>query len=139
MKLGEILENIESEIFDKLINLLLDNKYLDIYYLEYDKSIPLDKKTKLTTLSVMEAQGYTIKPILELMGIDYMEYIEQSKYEIQTLKLREKITPPMSTYTTSGSNDNSGAPTKDNPTNDSTISNKEINGNSYSKPSSTKK
>lgn len=140
MKLGEILENIESEVFNKLINLLLKDKYSDVYYLEYDKSIPLDKKTKLTTLSIMEAQGYTIKPILELMGIDYMEYIEQSKYEIETLKLREKITPPMNTNNISANDPNktSGRTEDTSNLNDNTVISKEQNGNLNPKPTNSK-
>lgn len=133
MKIGEILENIESEVYNKYINLLLVDKYKDSYYLEYDKSMPLDKKTRLTQLYQLETQGYTIKPMLEIMGIDYLEYIEQSKYEIKNLKLRNEITPPSSSFTQSGKNNQSGSPTDETNLNDNTVQSKEVDANNQPK------
>ena len=45
--------------------------------------------------------GYAISPLLELIGLNPTEYINQSIYEIETLGLRKKIVPPMTSYTMS--------------------------------------
>ena len=70
-----------------------------------------------------------------MLGIDFTDYINQSVYEIETLKMREKIYPPLSTYT--ATSDDVGAVMKDNidselngnSNNDSTIQSNENGGN----------
>lgn len=78
----------------------------------------------------LEAQGYSVTYILEELGIDPDQFIKQSMYEIENLKLREKILPPQSTYTYVGDNSGQGGKsTDDNPTNESTIKDKTNGGN----------
>ena len=126
-KLGRFLEQVEK-IYNKMFNLVLKkDKLKGNYYMEYDKEMPLDNKDKINTLLKLESQGYSIKPILDMMGVPYEEFIDQSIYEIETLNLREKILPPQSTYTMSGKGEN-GKPVVDNPE-DNTIDNQNIGGN----------
>ena len=54
--------------------------------------------------------GYAISPLLEEIGLNPTEYINQSFYEIEELKLRERIVPPLTSYTmTEGSLSNTGS------------------------------
>ena len=135
LKLSDILESIETEVYDKFINLTLNNKkYLDSYFLEYDKTMPLDKKTKLNTLFKLESQGFAIKPIIEILGIDYLSYINQSKFEIETMKLRDEIFPPTTSYTLSKEdNNNNTKPQDESNENDSTVTSKENDANNMPK------
>lgn len=134
LKLSDILESIETEVYDKFINLTLNNKkYLDSYFLEYDKTMPLDKKTKLNTLFKLESQGFAIKPIIEILGIDYLSYINQSKFEIETMKLRDEIFPPTTSYTLSKESNNNTKPQDESNENDSTVTSKENDANNMPK------
>lgn len=128
-KIAVMLEEIE-EIYNQLIVIILGEEKGLNYKFEFDKEVPLSKKEKLDTLMKLEAQGYSVTYILEELGIDPDQFIKQSMYEIENLKLREKILPPQSTYTYVGDNSGQGGKsTDDNPTNESTIKDKTNGGN----------
>ena len=95
--------------------------------------MPLDKKTKLNTLFKLESQGFAIKPIIEILGIDYLSYINQSKFEIETMKLRDKIFPPTTSYTLSKESNNNTKPQDESNENDSTVTSKENDANNMPK------
>lgn len=126
-KIAVMLEDIE-EIFNQLIVIILGEKKGYNYKFEFDKDIPLTKKEKLDVLMKLQAQGYSVISVLEELGVNPDQYIKQSIYEIETLKLREQIIPPQSTYTYTG-DDAGGAPTNDNPDNESTVKDKTNGGN----------
>lgn len=134
-RIGTMLEQIE-EIYNQLICIVLGKSKGSNYVFEYNKDRPLSRTDKLKTLTTLESQGYAITPLLDLLGIDSNDYINQSVYEIDKLDLRNKIIPPMTSYTTSGKDGtNSGKPSNDVDVNDSTIANKDLGGNNNPKPS----
>lgn len=136
-KLGGALEQIEV-IYNQLIVILLGKKKGNNYHFEYIKDTPLSKKDKLATLQKLSDKGYAIRPLLEMVGVDFESYIEESTYEIEVLKLRERIIPSLTSNTVSSSDiNNGGRPTKDDSINDSTISSKGQNGNGNPKPSTS--
>ena len=100
-RIGELLENIENEVYNKLIALTLPKSVAGDYYMEYEKEYPLSQTEKLNVLQKLVSMGYAISPLLELIGLNPTEYINQSIYEIETLGLRKKIVPPMTSYTMS--------------------------------------
>lgn len=120
-RIGELLENIESEVYNKLLKIILPKSVGDYYYFEYEKSYPLSNKEKVDTLIKLHGLGYSLKPVIDMLGLDFTDYVNQSVYEIETLKMREKIYPPLSTYT--ATSDDVGAVMKDN-------IDSELNGNS---------
>ncbi|BDR74182.1 hypothetical protein K144316041_p20210 (plasmid) [Clostridium tetani] len=127
-RIAVILEEIEYQIFDKLFNLILPKKAKDNFHFEFDKEVPLTNKERMDFLKDLHKEGYTIKPILDsLQGVEYQDYIEQSLYEIEELKLRDKIIPPQSSYTLS--NDGAGKPKNNDSDNQSTIVSKDNGGN----------
>jgi hypothetical protein len=127
-KIGVMLEDIE-EIFNQLIVIILGEKKGLNYNFKFIKDMPISRKERIDYLMKLQAQGQNIKYILDELGIDSYSYINQSIYEIETLKLREKIYPSQSVYTTSGSDNKGGAPTNNNPTNESTIQSTESGAN----------
>lgn len=110
-RIGILLEKVEV-IYNQLIDIILGERG-ENYIFSYDTEEPLSKEKKLDTLMKLESQGYSLQSVLKLIGIDSKEYIDDSIYEIEELKLREKIKPPLSTYTLT---DNGGAPSGDNKT-----------------------
>lgn len=100
-KLKVVLEQIEP-IFDKLITVVLGENKASNYKFVFDKRPSLSKYDLLQTLSKLQAQGFSIKYIIDELGLDFNDYIAQSKHEIEDLQLREVIVPQKSTYTESG-------------------------------------
>lgn len=134
-RIGELLEMIESEVYNKLIKIILPSTVSDDYYMEYEKSQPLTNKERADILKGLHDKGYSLRYLVELLGIDFNEFIENSKYEIEDMKLREIITPPLNTNNIS-SNDNVGGRNKDTSNeNDNTVQSKEANSNDNPKPS----
>ena len=80
----------------------------------------------------LHEKGYSLRPLCELLGLDFNDYIANSKYEIEDLKLRETIVPPLSTYTMTGS-DVAGSPTDTSNENENTVTSKENGANSTPK------
>lgn len=133
-KIGSMLEQVE-EIYNQLIVIILGKNKGSNYYFEYSKQKPLTKKEKLDNLKSLVDKGYALRPLIEEMGYDFESYINESIYEIEKLKLRNKIKPPLSTYTATGTDINGGRPTDTTDENNSTVQTKEQDGNSNPKPS----
>ncbi|MGG1444781.1 hypothetical protein ABE354_22535 [Brevibacillus laterosporus] len=74
-------------------------------------------------------EGFSLKAVIDLMsGLDFNEYVNQSIYEQEEMKLQEKIKPYASAYTATQL-DKSGRPENDEPTSENTIKSKTNNGN----------
>ena len=129
-KIGAMLEILE-EMYNQLIAIVLGESKAENYFFEYNKETPLEKQKRLDTLLKLQAQGYSTAAVLEELNMDADKYFEESIYEIEVLKLREKIYPSQSVYTTSGS-DVGGRPSVD-PTNTSTQQTQEIDANNNPK------
>lgn len=108
-KIDIILEKI-SLIYNQLINIVL-GKRGNNYIFEYVPSDPLKKEKRIESLFKLHSEGYAVKPLVEELGLDFEEYIEQSLYEIETLGLRELIIPPKTSHTLSN---DAGRPAGDN-------------------------
>jgi hypothetical protein len=129
-RIGIMLEGIE-EVYNKLFRLILPNAVKEDYNIEFDKATPLTVKEQLEVLQKLHSEGFAVKPIIDtLSGIDYQSYLNDSFYEIEKLGLRDRIIPPMSTYTMSGRDDDGiGRPIDDDSTNPNTVGSKENGGN----------
>lgn len=136
-RIAILLEDIESEVYSKLFNLLLPNGVKDQYFMVYDKEMPLTLKEKIESLSKLHFQeGMSLKAVIDLIdGVDFSTYIKDTLYEQDVMKLKEKIKPFQSAYTSTGDNsesDDNGRPSIDDGDleNESTIRNKGSDGNS---------
>lgn len=127
-RIGELLEVIETEVYDKLIKIILPTTVSKDYYMEYEKTSPLTNTEKTDMLFKLVSMGYSLRPLIELLGLDFDDYIENSIAEIEELKLREKIYPPLNTNNISANDDVGGRPENNNETNDNTIQSKEQGG-----------
>jgi len=130
-KLAVLLEDVETEVYGKLLNIILPTSQKDNFYMEYDKESPLTTKEKLDVLLKLHSQeGFSLKAVIDsLNGISFDSYVEQSIYEQEVLKLQDRIQPYSSAYTSTGE-ENSGAPSIENPENENTIKSKENDSNS---------
>lgn len=128
-RIGELLENIETEVYNKMIRIILPNSVSKDYYMEYEKTSPLTTKEKIDVLYKLVSMGYSLRPLIELLGLDFDDYIDNSIIEIEELKLREKIFPPLNTNNISANDNAGGRPQNDDETNENTIKSKETNGN----------
>lgn len=126
-RIGEILETIESEVYNKLIKIILPSAVSKDYYMEYEKSSPLTNKEKSEMLYKLSSLGYSLRPLVDLLGIDFDEYIENSKFEIETLKLRETICPPLSSFTATADDVNNRS--NNDSDNQNTVTSKENDSN----------
>ena len=136
-KLKVVLEQIEP-IFDKLITFVLGESKGSNYKFVFDKRPALSKADLLQSLSKLQAQGFSIKYIVDELGLDFNDYISQSKHEIEDLKLREVIVPQKSTYTDSSKGENqSGREKVDVIDNDKTESTYTNDGNNTPRPSTS--
>lgn len=129
-KIGVILEDIENEVYQKMVQLILPPSVKDDYYLEYNKNAPLTNKERADIYYKLVSLGYSLKPLIELIGKDFNEYIDNSIYEIEELNLREVITPPLSSYTATSSGEEGGRPEIAGETSESTITTKNNDSNS---------
>lgn len=128
-RIGELLENIETEVYNKLIKIILPNSVSQDYYMEYEKSSPLNNKEKMDMLFKLVSMGYSLRPLVELLGLDFDNYIENSIAEIDELNLRKKIYPPLNTNNISANDDVGGRPSVDDEINENTVKSKEQGGN----------
>lgn len=128
-RISELLELVESEVYGKLFNIILPKSTSDNYYIEYDKSYPLTNKEKVDIYMKLHSMGYTVKSVIENIGDDYEEFIEDTLYEIDKKKLREKVIPPLTSYTITG--EDNGRPTTQNGDveNDNTVTSKDNDSN----------
>lgn len=130
-RLGELLENIEDQVYNKLFKIILPKSVGSDYYMEYEKTYPLTVQEKADYFKGLVDKGYSAKYLVDMLGVDFNEYVEQSVYEIEKLKLREKIIPPQTSYTLSN-NDTSknGRPSENDSVNENTDNSNENGGNS---------
>ncbi|MGG0793832.1 hypothetical protein ABE137_07475 [Brevibacillus laterosporus] len=129
-KIAVLLEDIETEVYQKLFNIILPSSVSDDYYLVYDKEPPLTAKEKVDILMKLHSQeGFSLKAVIDLLsGIDFNDYVNQSIYEQEIMRLQEKIKPYASAYTATQLG-KSGRPENDEPTSENTIKSKTNNGN----------
>ncbi|TPG68911.1 hypothetical protein EEL31_10460 [Brevibacillus laterosporus] len=129
-KIAVLLEEIEAEVYQKLFKIVLPTSVADDYYLVYDKEPPLTLKEKVDILMKLHTQeGFSLKSVIDLMsGLDFNEYVNQSIYEQEVMKLQSKIKPYASAYTATES-DKTGRPENDDPTSENTIRSKTNDGN----------
>ena len=64
-RLAVMLEDIEQEIYQKMINLILPTSQKDNYYITYDKEAPLSLKEKVDILSKLNDKGWSIKHVID--------------------------------------------------------------------------
>lgn len=127
-RIAVMLEDIEQEVYQKLINLILPANQKDNYYMVYDKEAPLTLKEKIDILSKLNDKGWSIKHVVDnIAGVSWESYLEQTLYETEELKLQDKIKPYKTSHTMNG--DESGRPTDEDSTNDNTIKSKTTDGN----------
>jgi len=112
-RIAVLLEQIETEIYQKMINLLLPNQQEDNYYIVYDKNQPLTTKEKIDSLMKLNDKGWSIKAVVDqISDIHWDSYLQQTIYETESLDLQNRITPYKSSHTTSGKEEG-GAPIQD--------------------------
>ena len=101
-RIGIILSQIE-QLFEKMIKVVVSKREADNLFFKFDKTVPLTRQEEVEMLYKLEAQGYSVKAVIDrISGINFDDFLEQSLYEIEELKLRERIMPPLSTYTLAG-------------------------------------
>ena len=133
-KVGTLLEQIEV-IYNELITIVLGKSKGACYHFEYDKDVPLSKKEKVNIVKSLTDKGYSVKHLTDMIGLDFDELVRDSIYEIDKLKLRDKIIPPQSTYTLGNNTDNTNnKPESDEPT-ESTEGTRDNDSNNTPKPS----
>lgn len=112
-RIAVLLEQVDTDMYQKMINLILPKNQKDNYYLTYDKSQPLTTKEKIDILIKLNDKGWSIKYVVdELENVSWEQYLEQTLYETEDLELQSKIKPYLTSYT-STAGDVSGAPEKD--------------------------
>jgi hypothetical protein len=132
-KIAVLLEDIEIEVYQKLFDLILSDDKRGNYGLIYQKNAPITTKEKIDYLiQLHNTQGFSLKAVIDLIGdIDFDEYVEQSIYEQEFLKLPEKIKPYANAYTLPGdTGSEQGAPENTNDDNENTVKSKTSDGNS---------
>lgn len=137
-KVAVLLEQIEEQVYQKLINILFRKKDKDNYSIEYDKQMPLSAKEQLAALEKLNASfGFSLKAVIDRIdGVEFEQYVADSLYEQEELKLSERIKPYASSYTSTGDNQG-GAPVVDEINNPSTEQTKTGDGNNQPKPSTS--
>jgi hypothetical protein len=128
-RIGVMLEDIEQEVYQKLINIILPFSQRDNTYMVYDKETPLTLKEKVDILSKMNDKGWSTKHIVDMLpGVSWESYLEQTLHETDVLDLQNKIKPYKTSHTMNG--DEAGRPPDDNPDNENTVKSKTTDGNS---------
>ncbi|MNG01404.1 hypothetical protein D3C84_843820 [compost metagenome] len=126
-RIGVMLEDIEQEVYQKLLNLILPASQKDNFYIRYNKEAPLTLKEKIDVLTKLNDKGWSVKHLVDMIDdINWEAYLEQTLHETDVLKLQEKIKPYLSSHTTSG--DSTGRPSTDNPS-DNTVKSQTTDGN----------
>lgn len=97
-------------MYQKMVNLILPNGQKDNYVITYDKTQPLTTKEKVDILVKLNDKGWSIKHVIdELSDVDWEQYLEQTLYETDELKLHSRVKPYLQSSVMSGS-DEAGAP-----------------------------
>ena len=101
-KIGELLEQIEFEVYQKLINLVVPKDEKDNIILEYDKDVPLSNKEKLEGALKLADKGFSIKEVASrISNQSFDEFIAQTMYETEVLDLQNKVKPYQTSHTLS--------------------------------------
>ena len=117
-KLAIILEDIEYEVYNKLFNLLLKGTQKDNFFMEYDKERPLTLREKIEQQNKLNDKGWSSRHLIESIGFDFNEYLEQTVYENEVLKLNTQLLIPPRTSYTIASNVGNGQNVYDDPNGD---------------------
>lgn len=130
-RLAVLLEDIESQVYSKLFNIVLPANQEDNFFLTYDKEPPISNKERIDILMKLHTQeGFSLKAVVDsLNGIDFQDYVDQSIYEQEVMDLPNKIQPYLSAYTSTG-DDEVGRPSDELPVNENTERTKENDANS---------
>lgn len=129
-RIAIMLEGIESEVYNKFFNLNVTKTQRDNFYMEYQKEVPLTLKEKLDYQTKLNDKGWSSRHVIEAMGLDFDEYLAQTVYENDTLKLNtELLIPPKTSHTSSNDESINGRPEVDSPENENTERSKETEGN----------
>lgn len=129
-RIAVILEEIEQEVYGKMINLVVPAAHQDNITMSYDKEEPLTTKERLDALMALTNKGMSLKQTIDTIGgIDYQKYIDQTIYETEVLKLQDKFKPYMQSSTMSSKESKSGRPETNNTDNPNTLKNIESGNN----------
>ena len=79
-------------------------------------------------MTTLVSQGYSVRYLTDMLNIDFEDFIRQSVYEIEELKLKERIIPALNTNNISSDDNVAGRPNDDNSNNDNTIISKGNDG-----------
>lgn len=101
MRVAVLLEQIETDMFQKMINMILPKGQSDNYHIVIDKQKPLTTKEKVDILKGLNDKGWSTKHLVDQIGIDWDQYLEQTLYETEDLNLQKKITPYNTSHTIS--------------------------------------
>ncbi len=113
-RIGVLLESIESDMYQKMINLILPKSQKENYYMVYDKDQPLTRKEKIDSLMKLNDKGWSIKHVIDqISDVNWEAYLEQTIYETEELGLQERLKPYKSSHTTSGREGEGGSPIQD--------------------------
>lgn len=129
-RIGVLLEQIEQEVYNKMINIHVPNTHKDNIRMSYDKDEPLTTKERLDALMNLNNKGMSLKHTLDLIGgINFEEFVEQTLDETERMKLQEKFKPYQSSSTMSSKDSKSGRPEESNTDNVNTLKNIESGNN----------
>lgn len=92
-RIAVMLEDIETDVYQKFFNLQLKKAEADSFYMTYDKELPLTKKEKLEALKYLQSQGWSSRYFVELLGYNFDSLLESTLYETEELKLQDVIRP----------------------------------------------
>lgn len=128
-RLSVLLEDVETEAYQKLFDLVLPASQRGNFYLVYDKEPPLTLKEKIDYLKHLNDRGWSSKHFVEAVGLNFDSFMAQTLYETESLELQTKLRPYSTSYTTDGSE--IGAPTvSDNEvTSENTVRSRESDNN----------
>lgn len=132
-RLAVMLEDVESEVYQRYFNLILPDKEKNNYYIEYDKEMPLTLKEKIDYMFKLNDKGMSIKYVAEAIGLNFESYLQETLHETEELKLQERITPFKTSSTLSGDSEseNGRSAIEDSAVeNENTIRSKASDGNS---------
>lgn len=129
-RIDMLLEIIEP-VFRKLFSIILTKQLANNISFEFMKGEPLSNKETLDAITKLGAMGYSMKAIADMIpNTSYTEIITDSLYEIETLKLRDKIIPPQTSSTLSKDDTNNGGrPVNENPDSENTVASQVSGGN----------
>lgn len=121
-RLGVLLEEIEFT-YNNFINLNMDSKYKDNYFIEYAKDVPLSTKDKIQHLKGLNDKGWSTRTYIEELGYDFDSMLAETREEVK-MGINVSLIPPPTSFTTSGDNI-MGAPEVDDTESDATLRSRE--------------